>query len=177
MRERRIDNEWVILEELRAMNPERLLAPARDADNFYLTLQGTPALYTRPHALDAWTASLRTTHSLRVCFPRYYPAMPCEVYVGDPVFHPNAHPDTGFVCLWERHLAMHTVTHALTQLSAILSGRLFNRDERHVMQPDALAFYLQPEVAARLPLPCPPLLAPETLQTTPDRRILRRRLS
>jgi hypothetical protein len=175
MRKRRIYNEWLILKNLQAMNPERLLRLARDTDSFSLTLQGIPALRTQPRALEEWTASLRTTHSVRISFPRFYPAMPCEVYVTDSFFHPNAHPDTGFVCLWERHLALHTVVHALAQLEAVLSGRLFNRDERHVMQPDALDFYLQPEVAARMPLPCSPILTPAPLQAT-DRRPFRRRL-
>jgi hypothetical protein len=177
MRERRVNNEWLILQELRAINPERMPAPARDADNFYLTVHGIPALRRQPPSLDDWTACLRSTHSARVFFPRFYPAMPCEVYVADSFFHPNAHPDTGFVCLWERHLALHSIVHVLTQLAAILSGRLFNRDERHVMQPEALAFYLRPEVSARLPLPSSPLLVPAQLQTAPDRKIVRRRLS
>lgn len=159
------------------MNPERLLAVTRHADDFKLTLQGTPALHRQPESLDAWQASLRTEHSVRIFFPRFYPAMPCEVYVAGSAFHPNAHPDTGFVCLWERHLALHTVSHNLAQLQAILSGRLFNRDERHVMQPEALAFYLRPEVSARLPLPCSPLLVQTPLQATWDRAVMRRRLS
>jgi ubiquitin-protein ligase len=177
MRERRINNEWLLLEELRAVNTERLLALARDSDSFSLTLRETPALRERPQAPEDWKASVRTTHSVRISFPRFYPAMPCEVYVDDSVFHPNAHPDTGFICLWERHLALHTVAHALVQMQAVLSGRLFNRDERQVMQPKALDFYLQPEAAARLPLPCSPLLTPARVHIAPDRSPLRRRLS
>lgn len=177
MRDRRIDHEWQHIEKLRAANPARFLPLGRDADNFYITLLATSSLRRRPDTLQSWSASLRSTHSVRIFFPRYYPAMPCEVYVSDGVFHPNAHPDTGFMCLWERHLALHTVGHALTQLVAVLSGRLFNCDERHVMQPDALEFYLRPEVSARLPLPCSPFLAADPQSPAWGPAGFRRRLS
>lgn len=61
-----------------------------------------------------------------------------ELTLCTPVFHPNVHPETGFVCLWDRHRVSNTVEHALHKLVAMLSGGLFNADAPHVMQPEAL---------------------------------------
>lgn len=55
-----------------------------------------------------------------------------------PVVHPNIHPDTGFVCLWDRHRVSNTVEHALHKLAAMLAGELQNTTPMHVMQPGAL---------------------------------------
>lgn len=175
MRERRILHEWGLLEQLARANPERLDALRHGGEDFHLTLRATPTLVCQPDLGEDWTTSLRTVHSVRISFPRYFPSMPSEVYVADGVFHPNAHPDTGFVCIWARHLARYTVEHTLAQLCRVLTGHLFNADERHVMQPDALTWYLGPAARARLPLSSAPLTV--SVIEGPDERVLRRRLS
>ncbi len=74
-----------------------------------------------------------------------------ELYLEAPMRHPNIHPITGFVCLWEQHRVSYTVEHAIHRAAAILGWRLLNPDPRHVMQPDALL----PEEPA---LPAAPVL-------------------
>ena len=64
-----------------------------------------------------------------------------ELYIDQPVLHPNIHPETGFLCLWEKHRVSYTIEHALHRTVAMLAGRLFNADVLHVMQPEALALF------------------------------------
>ena len=61
-----------------------------------------------------------------------------EMYLSVPVLHPNVHPETGFVCLWDRHRVSNTVEIAMHKLVAMLAGTLWNADALHVMQPGAV---------------------------------------
>ena len=135
--ERRLRGEWSLLRQLARLNPERLtdlqVVDAGDAGDtsLWVTLRGTPALSLHGDAIAS-------AHRLRIDFPRYFPAVPLELFLEQPVRHPNVHPETGFVCLWDQHRVDHTAEHALHKTAAILGWRLLNRDARHVMQPAAM---------------------------------------
>ena len=78
-------------------------------------------------------------HRLHIEFPVSFPAAPLELSLAEPIVHPNVHPITGFVCLWDTHRTSHTVEHAVLKTAAMLGARLWNRRAEHVMQPEALA--------------------------------------
>lgn len=137
LRERRIRNEAALLRELAALNPERLQWLSEDEEGFGVELQ------TAAHGRD--------THTVRVTFSPYYPAVPIEVYLAVPVRHPNVHPVNGFVCLWDRHSTGDTVIEALRQLQRVLSGELKNAEADHLMQPEALGIDALPYEPLRLP--------------------------
>ena len=152
-RQRRIENEWLLLEAQQKANPSRLrltplLAPTPDSNA--LEVLGLPALAAVP--IDPAHPDVHSVHTLRIELPRYYPSMPAEVYLDTPVFHPNVHPDTGFVCLWATHRITTSLEQTLAQLQRVLSWQLVNTSPDHVMQPAALAWYQRPEVRQYLPL-------------------------
>ena len=130
--ERRLSAEWDLLSNLAALNPRRLTDLVAEDTTFFVTLNRTPAL-----SLGKEGAVL-CEHRLRIAFPRYFPSLPLELSIETPVFHPNVHPVTGFVCLWDRHRVSNTVEHALHKTAAILGWKLMNFDPRHTMQPDTL---------------------------------------
>ena len=123
-RERRIRNEAALLREMAELNPERLQILAMTGDEFRMTLH-TPA-----HGAEV--------HSLKLAFAPYFPAVPIEAYLNVPVRHPNVHPVTGFICLWDRHSTGDTVIEALRQTQRVLSGELRNGEADHLMQPESL---------------------------------------
>lgn len=174
MRARRIENEWLLLEALRQANPGRLRL-THHPDAFTLQADGLPALREAP--ADPARPTLQTTHSLRIVFPRYYPSMPLEVYLDAPVFHPNVHPDTGFVCLWTRHRIQTTLEQTLAQLQRVLAWQLLNTDPEHVMQPAALHWYQLPGIRRHLPLIYIPFLPVHAEAWTTPHDTFRRRLS
>ncbi|NYF78660.1 ubiquitin-conjugating enzyme E2 variant [Granulicella arctica] len=176
MRARRIENEWLLLEALQQANPGRLQL-TRHPDSFAITATHLPALLEAPANPANPGAAIHHTHHLRVTFPRYYPSMPVEVYLDTPVFHPNVHPDTGFVCLWTKHRIQTTLEQTLSQLQRVLNWTLLNTDPEHVMQPAALLWYQQPNIREHLPLASTPFVPvhAEAWQTAPPP--LRRRLS
>ena len=151
----RLAAEWVILEELVQKNPTRLTNPARRDTVFTLSLLETPAL-----CLSAGGGYRRgTEHPLRIHFPRHFPALPMEAYLIHPVFHPNVHPETGFLCLWDRHVTTNTVEHAVHKTAAMLGWRLLTTTPLHVMQPAAAEVCKDGEQFAemRSSLDAPPL--------------------
>ncbi len=139
--ERRLQAEWDLLQQLAALNPQRLAQPQGQESEFRVTLLATPALLA-----DGTTT--QPEHHLRIVYPRFFPSIPLELYLAQPVLHPNVHPLTGFVCLWDRHRISNTVEHALHKTVAILGWRLLNLEPRHVMQRAALA--LDAQVTASL---------------------------
>ncbi len=145
---RRVAAEQALLTRLAQANPSRLrdLVYARESVGF--TLEAVPGLVRAPFGESA--PLIRHSHRLRIRFPRYYPSMPSEAYIDDPVFHPNVHPETGFICLWDRHRVAHTVEDALFKTVAVLTWRLTNPDPQHVMQPDALQWAATNTAAAML---------------------------
>ena len=132
--ERRLRAEWDTLQQLALLNPSRLTHLAAADTTFTLVLHGPPVTL-------AQGTFVQQEHALRIVFPVHFPAAPMELYLNQPVLHPNVHPETGFVCLWEKHRVSYTVEHALHRTVAMLAGRLFNPDAPHVMQPDALKLY------------------------------------
>ena len=123
-RERRIRNEAALLREMATLNRERLRIVALTEDEFRMTLH-TPA-------------NGAEVHSLKLVFAPYFPAVPIEAYLDVPVRHPNVHPVTGFICLWDRHSTGDTVIEALRQTQRVLSGELRNAEADHLMQPESL---------------------------------------
>ncbi len=113
-----------MLHRITALNQERLQIVELTGDEFRLILH-TPA-----HGAGV--------HSLKLAFAPYYPAVPIEAYLDVPVRHPNVHPSTGFICLWDKHSTGDTVIEALRQTQRVLSGELRNAEADHLMQPDSL---------------------------------------
>ena len=99
-------------------------------------------------------------HPVVFRYPEYYPSVPIEAFLSTPVFHPNVHLETGFVCLWSRHSAGDTILEAVRQLQRVITWELKNSAAEHVMQPDALSWV--PDVA--LPLVYEPVRVPVELQ-------------
>jgi ubiquitin-protein ligase len=131
----RMAAEWATLEELVRRNPGRLTHPTRRDTVFSLSIVDTPAL--RLDASGTYRHSVE--HDLRIHFPRHFPALPMEAYLVHPIFHPNAHPETGFLCLWDRHVTTNTVEHAVHKTVAMLAWRLLTTTPLHVMQPEAMS--------------------------------------
>ena len=132
--ERRLFAEWLLLQQLAAANAGRLTDLCRERAGFRLRLHG-PAALSIPKEQQS---SRLSVHDLRFEFPVHFPAVPMEMYLRSPVFHPNVHPETGFVCLWDRHRVSNSVEHAMHKLVAMLAGALVNAETLHVMQPGAL---------------------------------------
>lgn len=131
--ERRLHNEWRLLNDLSDCNPGRIAVLQLDGYTIRLHLHGPSA---RPVHTVAGKCDI-TEHAVRIDFPVHFPAVPMEMFLETPVVHPNIHPETGFVCLWDRHRVSNTVEHAMHKLAAMLSGHLRNTAAHHVMQPEA----------------------------------------
>ncbi len=131
---RRFRSEVELLHALAARNPGRILDVAAEGGTISLVLHG-------PSSMAAGTTlpCLIARHDLHIDFPVHFPAVPMEMFLARATVHPNIHPETGFVCLWDRHRVSNTVEHALHKLVAMLAGQLQNTEPRHVMQPEALA--------------------------------------
>ncbi len=160
MRARRIENEWSLLARLAEYNPGIVEVVRRevlpDADVFHVVLHRTSALALEPpHALLE-----SASHTVRFRYPSYYPSVPIEAFLATPVFHPNIHPENGFVCLWDRFSAGDTILEALGQLQRVITWALWNDMADHVMQPDALHRTRDGNVA----LWCEPLRVPTALK-------------
>jgi hypothetical protein len=106
--------------------------------------------------------------------------MPIEAYLTRPVFHPNVHPDTGFVCLWGRFSLHDTVVEALCQFQRVVTYSLFSESADHVMQPEALHWAEKERNAGKaIPFSFTPLAKPTEWQDEREFRSVpeRRRLS
>ena len=187
-REVRIAAEWQLLLALIQRNSGRLIDRCwRDA-TFLVTLRETlgydPTLLESDKSISVVSArreALIHEHRMHITFPRHYPAVPMEVYLARPIFHPNIHPQTGFVCLWQRHSLTHTVEHAVHKTAAILGWRLFATDPAHVMQLEALTLCSDSQQLCALQshLAAPELLGVEQADSysAPPSGMVRRRLS
>jgi hypothetical protein len=155
VRARRIENEWRLLQEMARSNPGvvRILGRenALDGEVFRLALDSTGGLIGV--APDLRVAE---SHVVRFRYPEYFPAAPLEAFLETPVYHPNVHPEQGFVCLWTEASRGDTICEAIPKLRQVISWELMNPQADHVMQPEALV--RRPEVP--LPLACAPLLLP-----------------
>ena len=83
----------------------------------------------------------RDVHTLRFCFTRFFPEVPIDCYVEEPLFHPNVKPETGFVCLWEQANPRDTVIQALARTQAIAAFRMLNAGGAHLMNRQAAEWY------------------------------------
>lgn len=155
VRENRIAGEWQLLQELAILNPDRIQElEQQERGSIQLTLFRSPALKEKPEAGQLPT--IVDLHRIKIEFPRYYPSVPCEVFLSRPVFHPNIDPANGFVCLWDQHRVANTVETAIVKLTAVLAWELLNGDAPHIMQPTALDWYrLFPQEERPVPLASP----------------------
>lgn len=170
LRRQRIDNEWALLERLEKANPALLVALERRQNDFLFKLRESTAVL-----LVEGQVQLCSEHNVRLSFPRFFPTMPIEAYVARPVFHPNVHPDTGFVCLWGRFSLRDTVVEALCQLQGVLAYGLFSEAADHVMQPEALCWAETELASGRLPLVYTPLQKPEGWREECEFSVINRR--
>jgi ubiquitin-protein ligase len=160
VRARRLGNEWAFLARLVEHNPGVLDAVKReaqpDADFLHVVLHRTSALSlgTPPKLREG------ASHAAWFRYPEYYPSVPIEAFLSTPVFHPNVHPETGFVCLWSHHSAGDTILEAVRQLQRVITWELTNSSAEHLMQPEALQWV--PDVT--LPLEYQPVHVPVDLQ-------------
>ena len=166
VRERRLNNEWKLLEQLASLNPGLVEVVRRetrpDADLFHIVLHRTSALGMGqpPPLLEL------ASHSVAFRFPSFYPGVPIEAFLAVPVFHPNVHLENGFVCLWDRFSSGDTVVEATRKLQRVITWELWNASAEHVMQPEALRNTPAPLACEAVKLP-PARFAPPR----PGRRV------
>ena len=138
--ERRVAQEWKLLLALAAENPELLQDCVRE-DQLDGTVFRFRLLQTQALVEEAGQLQILDQHEVTLCFPRFFPSVPIEASLARPVFHPNVHPETGFVCLWSRFSSGDTVIEAVRQLQKVISWELHNEEPDHVMQPKALEIH------------------------------------
>lgn len=127
IRERRIRNEWEWLLRTALADPAGLAVPRETGG--LVRLRETPW-----YALDG---ACRTGLAVRFTFPEYYPSVPLEAWLAEPALHPNIHPETGFVCLWDTSHDGVSLVEAVLQLQRVVTWKLYNFSADHLMQPDA----------------------------------------
>lgn len=178
---RRVEQEWRLLQMLSATNSSALEMLDREqgpsSQRFHFTLHKTNALMQQGNDLK-----LLDTHSVILHFPEFFPSVPIEASLATPVFHPNVHPENGFICLWDRFLSGDTVMEAILQLQRVITWRLVNEESDHLLQPEAIHWYKDPQRAIQLPLDCQPLITLEEFQkertyVARESKNFRRRLS
>jgi hypothetical protein len=143
LRAQRIDNEWRLLERLAAMNPQTIEIQGRQPsavdETFQVRLQASPGV----ESARGERIVRRDAHTLRLCFTRFYPDVPIDCYIDEPLFHPNVKPETGFVCLWEQADPRDSVIQALARTQAMAAYRMVNMGSAHLMNRDAAEWYEQ----------------------------------
>jgi hypothetical protein len=141
LRADRVDKEWTLLGRLAAANPEQVeiveRSPSPVDEVFRVRLLGSPGI----EAVRQGTPVTRDVHTLRLCFTRFYPEVPIDCYVEEPLFHPNVKPETGFVCLWEHANPRDTVIQALARTQAVAAFRMVNAGGAHLMNRAAADWY------------------------------------
>ena len=143
LRADRIDREWRLLERLAAANADQLelldrrTSPAEDV--FRVRLRNSPGL---SHAVGT-DLDVRDEHTIRLGFTRFYPDVPIECYIEEPLFHPNVRPETGFVCLWQDANPRDTAIQAVARAQAMAAYRMVNLGGPHQMNREAAAWYTQ----------------------------------
>ena len=180
LRERRIENEWSLLEGLADANPAVVEVLGRQSGEeqtlFRIAVHQTAGILQN-------VGGMRFEFSLLAVlrFTRFFPSVPIELNLQVPVFHPNVDPANGFVCLWNRFDPSDNVVEALRRLQLVVSWSSVNLDAVHVMQPDAVKWYQDAGRETKLPLEFTPLRCPEActaerLQGVKPVQPMRRRL-
>lgn len=168
-RERRISNEWSLLQQVARLNGGlvevlgRYSAPEDDL----LTV----AVHQTCGIVQTGTArEFVFSHVVELRFTRFFPSVPIEAALRVPVFHPNVDPENGFACLWNRVSASDTVARALQRLQFIISWTIVNLESAHLLQPTAAQWYQDPARQTALPLRFQAITWPddEGLVGTPD---------
>jgi len=160
LHQRRVEQERNLLQALIDANPgllaKRESRKEPDREVLAFTLHKTTALIQTEEGL-----AQGETHEITVYFPRFFPSVPMEASLLRPVFHPNVHPENGFVCLWGRFSPSDTVVEAVVQLQRVLTWQLVNQEADHLMQSAALEWYRNPSRPITLPLLCQAVRKPE----------------
>jgi ubiquitin-protein ligase len=175
VRSRRLENEWAMLAKLADHNPGVLEVVRREtlpgAEVFHVILHRTSAMSLGPPPELMEYAS----HEVAFRFPSLYPSVPIEAFLTRPVFHPNVHPENGFVCLWDRFSSGDTIIEAIRKLQRVITWELWNDRTEHIMQPGAPKWHER--FAAGLS--CDRITLPAGLQveTVPQPRMRRSRLN
>jgi hypothetical protein len=154
----RIEREWSLLHQLAELNPAWLRPLGRKSrpteETFLLQLSCSPGI----QEIVRENPNVREEHTVRLCFPRFYPDVPIECYVKEPLFHPNVRPDNGFVCLWERFNLDYTAIQAVCRTQAMAAYRMMNLRSEHVMNNQAAQWFEQKgKPAGLVPLDGPEL--------------------
>jgi hypothetical protein len=150
LRADRIDREWKLLGRLARANTdyleviERTSTPAEEV--FLVRLHRSPGLQD---AKDT-RLSTRDQHTIRLGFTRFYPDVPIECYVEEPLFHPNIKPETGFVCLWQEANPRDTAIQAVARAQAMAAYRMVNLGDAHQMNRRAADWYVNVGMAEGL---------------------------
>ena len=143
LHQRRVANERDLLDRAAALNPAILRVTDSvihtDSSRFDLELLASPALIRQDGALV-----VASTHAAQLRLPRFFPAVPIEVYLKRAVFHPNVDPDNGFVCLWRQFSPDDTCFDAIRRLRQIMAWKMMNPDPLEVIQPEAIAWFEDP---------------------------------
>lgn len=160
LHERRVEQEWRLLQTLAGENRPVLEVLDRKqevtCDLFSLVLRQTCGLVKHASELK----SLKT-HAVVFRFPQFFPSVPIEASLVEPVFHPNVHPVTGFVCLWNRFSAGDTIVEAVARLQRVVAWQLMNVNSDHLLQPESIAWYGDPQRTIQLPLSFQAVLIPK----------------
>jgi hypothetical protein len=141
LRADRIEREWRLLERLARANPEQLdILDRRSSpgeEQFVMRLLRSPGLETA----RGRTLTTRDEHTVRLAFTRFFPDVPVECYLDEPLFHPNVRPETGFVCLWQEANPRDSAIQAIARAQAIAAYRMVNMGGAHQMNRQAAEWY------------------------------------
>lgn len=138
----RIDREWKLLDRLAKANPkyveliERSSSPLEEM--FRIRLHNSPGV----EAAAGPRLDTRDDHTVRLSFARFYPEVPIECYVEEPLFHPNVRPETGFICLWQEANPRDTAIQAIARAQAMAAYRMVNLGDAHRMNRQAVDWLL-----------------------------------
>ena len=180
LRERRIENEWNMLQLFADANPGIVEVlgrqPGEEETLFRIALHETTGIFQSAEGIAS-----ESSHLAVVRFTRFFPSVPIELNLQLPVFHPNVDPANGFVCLWNRFDPSDNVIEGLRRLQLVISWSSVNLDAIHVVQPDAVKWYQDTARETKLPLEFSPTRCPEASAIERRKRVnprppIRRRL-
>lgn len=156
LRDRRLEQEIRIFQELAAANADRMRVRSigTDGDAYLVSfrLSGCEFLSLDRRVGDGMDMEIR--------FTRYYPLVPPEVSFIPAIFHPNVSPESGFVCLFEDYRMEYGVVEYLQIAQQVATWQIWNGDPQQVLSPEAVAWLEAGASGIALPLRAAPLMAP-----------------